>query len=261
MDSTTHAIKPPAYPIGSVDNALRLLLLFRHRKQVRIVDASAELSVARSTAHRLMEMLAYHGFVRQDPQSRAYTAGPALLDIGLSAANHIDVRALARPVLEQLREDTGETVHLAQLELPNVRFIDCVESERDVRVSSRVGRVMPAHCVSVGKAMLAALPSDVFTDYFRGRPLPRVTQHSITSRRELRRHLDEVQERGYAMNVEEGEDGSASIGVAIATQRGELLGALSVGAPLQRWRATDVDRLAALATGAADGIARAAAIR
>src|SRR5205809_330220 len=126
VDGTAPDVKEPAYPIGSVDNALRLLLLFRRRKVVRIVDASAELGVARSTAHRLMEMLSYHGFVRQEPHTRAYVAGPALLDIGLSIATQFDVRAVARPALERLQADTGETVHLARLELPNVRFIDCV---------------------------------------------------------------------------------------------------------------------------------------
>jgi DNA-binding IclR family transcriptional regulator len=231
-------------------------LLFRQHKRVRIVDASEELGVARSTAHRLMEMLAYHGFVRQDPHSRAYTAGPALLDIAMSVGTHFDVRNLARPSLERLQVETGETVHLAQLELPNVRFIDCIESDRDVRVSSRVGRTMPAHCVSVGKALLAVLPTGTVDDYFKGKPLPRVTQHSITSRRELRRHLEEVRHRGYAINIEEGEDGSASIGVAIATTRGDILGAISVGAPLQRWRAADVERFAALAVSAAANVAR-----
>src|SRR5207247_10650081 len=95
--------------------------------------------------------------------------------------------------------------------------------------------------VAGGKALLAALPGDTLGNYFKGRPLPRVTHRSITSRRELKRHLAEVRDRGYAINVEEGEDGSASIGVAIAGRSGDLLGAISVGAPLQRWRPADVE--------------------
>ena len=77
--------QPPAYPIASVDHALRLLMLFRDRPRVRLSEASEYLGVAHSTAHRLMAMLAYHGFVRQEPGSRAYLAGPALVEIGLAA--------------------------------------------------------------------------------------------------------------------------------------------------------------------------------
>ena len=66
----------PIYPIGSVDSAMRLLLMIGERDRVRIAEAAKELGVARSTAHRLMQMLLYHGFVRQDPESKAYVAGP-----------------------------------------------------------------------------------------------------------------------------------------------------------------------------------------
>ena len=76
--------KPPAYPIESVDNALQLLLLFREQSTLRVADASRTLGVAPSTAHRLISMLQYHGFVQQDPRSKAYRAGTALAQIGLA---------------------------------------------------------------------------------------------------------------------------------------------------------------------------------
>ena len=69
----------PKYPISSVDNALRLLGLFRERERVRLVEARDHLGVAQSTAHRLLAMLAHHGFVRQEADSRLYVAGPALV--------------------------------------------------------------------------------------------------------------------------------------------------------------------------------------
>ena len=133
--------REPAYPIASVDNALRLLMLFRAEPRVRLSDASEHLGVAHSTAHRLMAMLAYHGFVRQEPDSRAYVAGPALVEIGLAAVRQLDIRRHARPVLESLASSLGETVHLAVLEGGNVRYLDAVESSRALRVggADRVG--------------------------------------------------------------------------------------------------------------------------
>jgi IclR family transcriptional regulator, acetate operon repressor len=129
-----------------VDNALRLLMLFRDTPRVRLSEASGHLGVAHSTAHRLMAMLAYHGFVRQEPGSRAYVAGPALVEIGLAAVRELDIRLHARPVLESLAASLRETVHLAVLEGGNVRYLDAVESPHALRVASRTGSALAANC-------------------------------------------------------------------------------------------------------------------
>ena len=83
---------------------------------MRVADASRTLGVAPSTAHRLISMLQYHGFVEQDPRSKVYRAGAALAQIGLAVVRAMDVRAIARPVMERLNSDLGETIHLAVLD-------------------------------------------------------------------------------------------------------------------------------------------------
>src|SRR5215469_477660 len=88
----------PAYPITSVDNARRPLMLFRREPRIRLSGASELLGVAHSTAHRLMAKLTYHGFVRQQPESRAYVAGPALVERGRRRlGRRRGVRAAAGP--------------------------------------------------------------------------------------------------------------------------------------------------------------------
>ena len=167
----------PAYPIASVNNALRLLLLFRSQPRVRLSEASEHLGVAHSTAHRLLAMLAYHGFVRQEQDSRAYITGPALVEIGLAAVSQLDIRRHARPALERLAGTLGETVHLAVLEGGNVRYLDAVESSRALRVASRTGSVLAASCTASGKALLAALPEAEVSAMFADRAaLPRLTR-------------------------------------------------------------------------------------
>src|SRR5690625_86064 len=99
----------PQYPIESVDNALKLLVLFSERSQVRLGEASAYLGVASSTAHRLLAMLRYRGFVRQDPSSKVYEPGPVLASMGLAAPGDGRLRLRARPILERLWSDVRET--------------------------------------------------------------------------------------------------------------------------------------------------------
>ena len=205
----------PQYPIESVDNALRLLLMFRDRAEIRLSEAHEALGVAQSTAHRLMAMLAYHNFVRQDPLSRAYRAGPALIDVGLSVVRGMDIRSIARPFLEELMQQVGETVHLATLEGAGARFLDAVESEHTLRVAGGTGRVLPAHAVSAGKAMLAALPDDEIDRLYPSDPLPAQTDRTITTREQLKAELQRVRRRGFASNAGESEDGVSSTGVAV----------------------------------------------
>ncbi|MGH3432393.1 MAG: IclR family transcriptional regulator, partial [Thermocrispum sp.] len=155
--SAAGASAPPQYPIESVDNALRLLLLFEEEQQIRLTDVSRYLGVASSTAHRLLAILQYRGFVRQNPATRCYEPGPSLSSIAFFIMRHLDVRARARPTLERLNKEFGETVHLSRLEGTGVNFLDAIESIRAVRVGSRIGRALPAHCTSSGKAMLSVI--------------------------------------------------------------------------------------------------------
>jgi DNA-binding IclR family transcriptional regulator len=225
----------PAYPIASVDNALRLLLLFRSQSRVRLSEASEHLGVAHSTAHRLMAMLAYHGFVRQEQDSRTYIAGPALVEIGLAAVRQLDIRRHARPVLERLAGSLDETVHLAVLEGSNVRYLDAIESSRALRVASRTGAVLAASCTASGKALLAELPDAEVSALFADEAaLPRLTPRSITTRSALLAELRKVREAGCAVNQEESEEGVASVAIAVRGRPHVPVAALVVSAPLSR---------------------------
>jgi len=239
-------VQRPAYPIASVDNALRLLMMFRGQPRVRLSDASAHLGVAHSTAHRLMAMLAYHGFVRQEPDSRAYVAGPALVEIGLAAVRQLDIRQRARPVLEDLAASLGETAHLAVLEGSNVRYLDCAESARALRVASRTGSALAAHCTASGKALLAELPDTEVSAMFGGQVrLTALTARSITTRSRLLAELREVRARGYAVNLEESEEGVASLAVAVRGPQRLPMAALTVSAPMSRMSGQATEKIAA----------------
>jgi len=225
----------PAYPIASVNNALRLLMLFRGQPRVRLSEASEHLGVAHSTAHRLLAMLAYHGFVRQERDSRAYVAGPALVEIGLAAVRQLDIRRHARPVLEHLASALGETAHLAVLEGSNVRYLDAVESSRALRVASRTGSALAASCTASGKALLAALPdAEVSAMFADEAALPRLTARSIASRSGLLAELRQVREAGCAVNREESEEGVASVAVTVRGPQQVPVAALTVSAPVSR---------------------------
>ncbi len=226
--------KGPNYPIESVDNALKLLRMLRDRSHIRVSEAGSAIGVARSTAHRLLAMLQHHGFVRQDPFSRAYVVGPALLDFGLAMLRDRDIRTHARPFLEALSRETGETVHLITLQGREVLFLDCVESTKAVRVGNRTGLLLPAHCTSAGKTLLAALPPNRFRVLYPEERLAGLTRRSIRTRARLEREVRLVRTRGYATNFGESEEDVGSVGVLIQDRQRTPRAALSVAAPTSR---------------------------
>jgi DNA-binding IclR family transcriptional regulator len=244
----------PQYPIESVDKALRLVLLLAETPEIRLTDATRYLGVASSTAHRLLAMLQYHGFVRQDPVSKVYRPGPALTRVAFSLYSRIDIQGVAMPVMRRLSEQLNETVHIGILDGAAVRFVAAVEGSPAVRVASRLGRSLPAHCTSTGKALLAQLSSSELHQLLPNEELEQVTAHSIASRTELTRQLFRVRKQGYAVNRNESEQGVASIAVPIVTRAPGLRLALNVAAPTHRLPASQYSKVVASLVEAAKEI-------
>lgn len=224
----------PRYPINSVDNALKLLLMLRERELIRVAEASETLGVVRSTAHRLLAMLQYRGFVQQDPDTKAYRAGPAMIEIGLSVVRQLDIRHHLRPYLERLSEEVGETVQLITLEGASAVFIDSVESPKALRTSSRIGSSYPAHTTSGGKALLAELTPARLAELYPSEKILQATPRSISSRSELLRELARVRARGYGTNRAESEDDIAAVAVVVRNAFGQARAAIAVSAPVFR---------------------------
>ena len=199
----------PAYPIASVNNALLLLLLFREQPRVRLTDACKYLGVAHSTAHRLLAMLAHHG--------------------------SLNVREQARPMMEELAAATVETVHLGVMEGDQVRYVDAVESERALRVVARTGTLVPAHCTSLGKALLGQLTDQQVAALYptSAEPFTARTEKSITTQAKLLKEVSRARARGYAVNAGETEDDVGSVAVAFRDFAGRPA-AIAVAAPTSR---------------------------
>lgn len=224
----------PLYPIAAVDNALQALQLVKERGTLRVADVSVELGIARSSAHRLLVALAYRGYVLQDPETKMYGAGPALVELGLSVVRNMDVRRTARPIMERIVHDTGETTSLVLLDHTHVLFVDCVEGSHSLRVASRTGLSMDAHCTAGGKAILATFPVDHVRRLYPSDVIPTMTDRSIATFVDLAAELDDVRRLGYATNLLESENGIHAVAVALTSSSGEAIGGITTSGPASR---------------------------
>jgi DNA-binding IclR family transcriptional regulator len=232
---------PPAYPVSSADNVLRLLRLLADHGELRVAEAASELGVAPSTAHRLLATLRYHEFAVQD-RRRVYLPGPALAAVQ-PAAPRPDLRAVIHRCLRELADQCQETVHFMVLEGNGTRFIDGVEGGRSLRCGTRIGLLMPAHVTSGGKALLAELPQEELRRLYP-RGLPRADPPVISAIPALLRELAAVRRRGYATNYSESEPGITAVGRCVRDHDGRAIGAVVIAVPSVRCGDGHLDDLA-----------------
>jgi IclR family transcriptional regulator, acetate operon repressor len=213
---------------------LRLLMIVAKHGEIRVSQAGMELGTAVSTAHRLLAMLQYHGLVHQHPVTKTYRLGQTMVRMGLSAVRDMGVRIQARPFLEAMWEEIDETVHLAVPHGRQILYVDAIESQRALCVTSRIGTFMLAHCTAAGKAYLACEPEERLLALYPSAELPGRASGSITARAQLFTELSEIRARGYATSSNESEEGVGSVAVAIPGPTGRAVACLSVVLPLSR---------------------------
>jgi IclR family transcriptional regulator, acetate operon repressor len=246
-------VQEPQASQTSVDKALRLLMLLSENESLTVSGAADHLGVARSTAHRLLAVLQKHGFAFQDAASRAYGPGSSLLRVGLAAVGSLELRTVARPELEALMQEVGETVHLITHEGPRTFVLDSVESREAVRVSSRIGGSMPAQSTAAGKVLLAQLPPEGARAVLERAGLPARTARTVTDLEQLLAQLPPIAAQGYALDDGEQEAGVRCLAVPVPGPVAEA--ALSVSGPEGRLPLEAVPRIVPLLQAAATALA------
>lgn len=212
--------------------AIRLLKLFTpERPQMALAEIGREAGLNKTTAHRLLAALRSEDFVDKDPATGRYRLGAGLMALGVQALSNSDLRLRARPLLQRLAKETGET---ATLEVPiddSMLILDEVAGAHVVGAAVNIGTRWPLHATSTGKALIA------FDDEALGRlhgRLPAITRNTIVDRGALQQQLERVRRRGYAESIDELEEGFSGVGTVIRGSLGEVLGSLSVCGPTQR---------------------------
>jgi len=228
------------------------------REHMRISEASKELGVARSTAHRLMQMLHYYGLVTQDADSKFYSAGPALVTLGLQVVRDLDVRTVAQRHIEALVDEVQETVHLMALQASgDLTCLDSVESPQFLRVGTRTGLALPTFASAGGRAILAFRSDEEIRKMYPGARLPAQGPATIVSRAELLAELERTRERGYALQREELDAGVSAVAAAITDGRHNHNFSVCVAMPSTRLADADIPRIAAATMACAANISMA----
>lgn len=231
--------------LSSVRNAARLLTAFTPTdRDLGVSELAGRLGLGKSTVHRLLSTLALEGLIERDTTTGRYRLGLKLYELGSIVGDHLDLHEVVAGPIDDLRNRTGETVHVAILDGAEVVYIARRESPHTLRLFGRVGHRNHAHCTSTGKLLLAFLPLPDLAAILDAVTLPAHTRYTITDRDKLEDELEAIRRRGWADNIEESELGVHSVAAPIREASGRIVAAISVAGPAARFTPEAMRRVA-----------------
>lgn len=245
----------PAAEVQSVDRALRILNMFEgDGTAVRLIDVARTLSIAKSTAHRLLTTLELHGYVWFDEAARVYHLGLGAVRLGQRALAGIDLRRAALPHLRRLTRATGETSFLLAVRGDRAVILESTTGGQTLQLTLPIGDPWPLHAGASNLILLAFLPPQEIDEYL-ARPLERYTGRTEVDPERLRRRVAAIRRQGYAFTVGELSENIGAVAVPIL-DGDVLLGGLCVAGISHNFPESRVPELVALLRAAAGEIAR-----
>lgn len=208
-----------------------------------------ELGVPVGSAHRLIAAMADEGVVERDPHGE-WRLTYRLVEIVGTQLERSGLTPRARPVLQELAAESGQTAFLATRSGRDVVYLDKVQSEAHVQLHVELGARRPIHATALGKAILAHLPAPDVDEILAG-PLHSLTDHTLTRPADVRHQLDEIRARGYAADKDEAVAGVSCLAAPVFDHAGSVVGAVSVAGTDHRLHVEDVALVRLVTSGAA----------
>jgi len=239
---TTTNTKPESR-IQVIDRAAMLLdAISRYTTPVKLKVLSADTNLHPSTAHRILHSLIDNRFVDRDA-SGEYRLGQRLIQLSSRRHTDTDLRAIALPYMEALRDKLGETINLTIREGDVVIYFEKATPNRMMHVQQIIGSRAPLHVTAVGKLMLGNGGEEEIQNYAQRTNLPAYTRKTLSSLPDLTEECMSSAERGYALDNEEAEIDVGCIGVLLRDGSGNIAAGLSLSAPIERRKSEWIEHL------------------
>jgi DNA-binding IclR family transcriptional regulator len=215
--------------IQSVHRALTILSFFSAaRPRLGVTELGRLMGLSKTTVHNLVKTLVGHGFLQQDHETRKYSLGLKIYELGTTLAGSLPLNQVGAQPAERLTAATGLMSRLAVWDcdtvLVTLNFFPLAEAPWQMQLGPRV----PAYCTALGKAVLAFMDAVRLAEYLDSHPLAKYTTNTITDHKVLRKELDASRQRGYAVDRGEYVDGFTCLGAPIFDYSGLAVGAVSL---------------------------------
>lgn len=247
--------KDDRYNIRVLDRAVSVLETLSDGKPRTLGEMSEAVDLNNSTTFRLLSALASHNYVERDDATGKYTLGLACLELARSYQMNNQIRRAALPEMESLRDETGETIHLAILDRMEVVYLEKLHGFHAIGLmSSHVGARLLAYCTGLGKLLMAYLDQERVRAHYEKTGFVRFTSTTITDMDALLRELDLIRQRGYAFDWGEHEADVRCVAAPIFDAHGKTIAAISIAGPASRMESleNDTERIERILQAAGD---------
>jgi DNA-binding IclR family transcriptional regulator len=218
--------------IDAVRKTCEIIEALRERGGLGVTELAETLGYSKSTVHGHLATLVDEGMVVKDGST--YHLSLQFLDIARTLMNQVADNDIVKEQIRELAATTDEVIHFGTEEAGRVVYIAKSSGDAAVITESRVGKRIPMHSTSLGKAILAEFPQDHVEEIIETHGLPERTSNTITKRDALFSDLKETRERGYSIDDEENIPGIRCIGIPVTIPEDGVIGALSISGPSQR---------------------------
>ncbi len=222
------------YIVHNVDTTFDILFFIANHPQSTLEDIEKVFNISHQQTEKILDVLVNRGYVDFNKKKKTYSLGIRNFEVGHAYLNHVDIRKLAKPYLQELGEKYKENIYLAIRSGYEIVYIDAYEIDRPVLVKSRVGKLLPMYASASGKIHLADMDKEELEDFFRHVKLVPYTKKTITDKDKLIKHLEEVKAKGYAIDDEEWEDEVRCLSVPVRDYTGRVAAGITLSAPSYR---------------------------
>ena len=232
--------------VNSFARGLEVIRVFsRHRPRMTLSEVAQATDMTRATVRRFLLTLVREGYCETD--GKYFSLLPKVLELGFSVLSSMDIWDVAQPIMNELSEQLQESCFAAVLDGDSVIYVARATSNRFVNVGITIGSRVPAHCVSTGRVLLAALPSAELHGVLERAKFPKFTPNTVTSKTQLRSLIEDVRIKGWSIVDQELEVGLRSLSVPVRDRTGATVAALNVCCPSMRITPEDMSSRVLLA--------------
>ncbi|AEH47636.1 IclR family transcriptional regulator [Parageobacillus thermoglucosidasius] len=225
----------------TVVKTMEMLKLFIDRERLTLQEMVELLQMPKTSVYRMAQSLVKLGFLQKTDDY--YQLGLAFLSFGMLVAERLDLRKIALPVMERLKEDTKEAVNLVIRDGNEAIYIEKVDTSEPVRVYTKVGRRAPLYAGACPRVLLTFMDRDEQQRYIDNVKMVKIAKNTIVRRDTLRAIIEQDRKRQYTVSYSELEDYSAAVAVPIFNHEGNVVAGLSIAGPEHRFSPEAVQRM------------------
>ncbi|QHW35523.1 IclR family transcriptional regulator (plasmid) [Paenibacillus rhizovicinus] len=216
------------YAVPALEKSLSILeSLAQSREPLSMPEIAARIKVPKTSIFMILSTLEEHGYIEKTTEGK-FRLTLKLYDLGQTVLDKLDIRDIARPVMQELADQLEYTVHLASLIDGKAVYIEKVQGPSFVQFSTHIGQAWHLHNSGVGKAIAAFLPPQELDHILMKHGLPATTPNTMVNANEFKDFLESVRSLGYAIEDEEGEQGIRCIAAPVFDHNGRVVGSVSI---------------------------------